>query len=333
MEMEEEEEEKVIDDLNLILTKEIVGVGYENYYIGKKKGISTKFMVKEYNSDVINSKLNTFINEEIFIVKDLNHPNILKFIELKNVMGNIYIVTDYYNGGNLMKALKIYKKMNNKIFSEEIVQYIMRQIIEGMKYLHNKKIIHRDIKLQNIMINYEEEDDRINNNIMKGRIKIIGFALARYLQKGELNNAFVGTPIYMDPCLLNSSKEKEYWYNEKIDIWSLGAIFYELLTGKPLFKAKNREDLEEKSFKGDYFVPITLSKETVSFLNCMLQYDPTKRLSIDKLYNHKFLRKNINEFHKIDLSELNNIKIIDNSKILINSKDNELISAYFGTNE
>ena len=139
--------------------------------------------------------------------------------------------------------------------------------------------------------------------------------------------------MYMDPYFLNSSKEKEYWYNEKVDIWSLGTLFYELLTGKPIFKAANKEELNEKKLKGDYFVPITLSKETISFLNCMLQYEPTKRLSIDKLYNHKFLRKNINEFHKIDLSELNNIKIIDDSKILINSKDNELISAYFGTNE
>jgi len=322
---------KVIDDLNLTLIKENIGFG--NYYIGTKEGISTKFMVKEYNSDVINSELNTFINEEISILKDLNHPNILKFIESKNVMGNLYIVTEYYNGGTLEKALKIYKKKNNKIISEEIGQYIMRQIIEGMKYLHNKKIIHRDIKLENIMINYEEEDDRINNNIMKGKIKVISFGLARYLQKGELDNVYAGTPMYMDPYFLNSSKEKEYWYNEKVDIWSLGTLFYELLTGKPIFKAANKEELNEKKLKGDYFVPITLSKETISFLNCMLQYEPTKRLSIDKLYNHKFLRKNINEFHKIDLSELNNIKIIDDSKILINSKDNELISAYFGTNE
>ena len=170
---------KVIDDLNLILIKENIGFG--NYYIGTKEGISTKFMVKEYNSDVINSELNTFINEEISILKDLNHPNIIKFIESKNVMGNLYIVTEYYNGGTLEKALKIYKKKNNKIISEEIGQYIMRQIIEGMKYLHDKKIIHRDIKLENIMINYEEEDDRINNNIMKGKIKVISFGLARYL--------------------------------------------------------------------------------------------------------------------------------------------------------
>ena len=77
--------------------------------------------------------------------------------------------------------METYKSKYNKAPSEEIVQYIMRQIVEGIKYLHNKKIIYRDLNLTNIMINYEVENDRINNNIMKGKIKIIDFGFSRYL--------------------------------------------------------------------------------------------------------------------------------------------------------
>jgi serine/threonine protein kinase len=90
------------------------------------------------------------------------------------------------------------------------------------------------------------------------------------------------------------------------------------------------EELTAKVNKGDYYVPITLSKETISFLNCMLQFDRMKRLNIDKLSNHQFLKKNVNEFKKIDLIELKDIKIVDDSKILINTKENSNIFNYFG---
>ena len=90
------------------------------------------------------------------------------------------------------------------------------------------------------------------------------------------------------------------------------------------------EELTAKVNKGDYYVPITLSKETISFLNCMLQFDRMKRLNIDKLSNHQFLKKNVSEFKKIDLKELKDIKIVDDSKILINTKENSNIFNYFG---
>ena len=89
-------------------------------------------------------------------------------------------------------------------------------------------------------------------------------------------------------------------------------------------------ELLEKVNKGDYYVPITLSKEAVSFLNCMLQFEPNNRLSADKLYNHKFLRKNVKEFNKIDINELKNIEIINNSKIKINTNNNKAIFDNFG---
>jgi len=194
--------------------------------------------------------------------------------------------------------LKIYQEKNNKALSEEIVQYIMRQIIDGLNYLHNKKIIFRDVKLENMMLHYEDENDRINNNIMKAKIKIIDFGFAKHLKKGELTNSIVGAPFSMEPIMIfklfsNNQEYKDYEYDEKVDIWSLGILFYELLTGKVPFEADDLEELVDKLQKGDYIIPATLSEEAFKFLTDMLQFESSKRPSIDILYNYEFLRKNV----------------------------------------
>ena len=208
-------------------------------------------------------------------------------------------------------------------FSEEIVQYIMRQIVDAIKYLHNKKIIIRDLTLYDIMINYDDEKDRINNNnIMKGKIKIAKLTYARYLAKGDLAKEIILNGEYSDPIIYIYEKNKEkfenFGYNEKVDIWYLGIVFYKLLIGKNPFSISSLKlnEFYENLNKGDYFVPTSISKEALSFLNCTLKYDPTKRLSIDILYNHEFLRKNVNTFTKISEN-------INKSEIKINIKDND----------
>ena len=264
------------------------------------------------------------------ILKDANHPNIIQLNEIKKKEDKIYIVTEYCNGGTLAKFLEKYQADNKKALPEEIVQYVMRQIVEGMKYLNEKNIMHRHINLENILINYEDENDKKNNNIMKAKIKIIDFGFSTYLKKGELAKSTLGSPINMSPLLLrklNTSKNsRQIGYNEKEDIWSLGTICYELLVGKNAFDSDDMDELVNRIELGDYCVPISFSKETISFLNCMLQYDSEKRLSIDQLSKHKFLTKNVNEFTKINLDELKDIRV----GLLINTKNNGPIQEYFG---
>ena len=276
-----------------------IGKGmYASVYLGLKRGSSIKYAVKKIEKEMYlkNSKAFKYLENEISILKDVNHPNIIKLIDVKETLKDVYIITEYCNGGNLEECLDKYLENNNEAFSEEIVQNIMRQIIEAMKYLHNKHIMHRHICLSNILLNYEDENDRKNNNIMKGKIKIIDFGYSRYLKKGELAKSIVGSPFYMSPIILNKlNKFKDYKkteYDEKEDIWSLGIVCYILLIGKSPFDSESMAELAGQLDKGNYTVPITLSKEAISFLNCMLQYDPGNRLKIDELYNHNFLRKN-----------------------------------------
>jgi len=264
----------LVDDYTL---KEKIGKGsFGEVYLASKKGENRAYAVKVIDYKFKRNAMK-YLNNEINILKDANHPNILKCFEIKETSEKIYIITEYYNGGTLENFLEKYKSKYNNSPSEEIVQYIMRQIIEGIKYLHNKHIIYRAVNLTNIMINYEDENDRINNNIMKGKIKIIDFGFSKYLKKGELTNSVLGYPINMDPIILfklnRISEYKESGYDEKVDIWSLGTVCYELLIGKPPFEAVSMNELLEKIKKGDFYIPIIISKEAISFLNCMMRFD------------------------------------------------------------
>ena len=315
-----------VDDLTLI---NLIGKSsFGEIYLSSKNGSSTQYATKVIDkSSIENSEAKKYIDNEISILKEINHPNIVNLIEIKNTEEKLYIVQEYCNGGGLDKFLEKYLAENKKGLPEEMVQYIMRQILSAMEYLSNKEIMHRQIKLDNILIHYEDENDRKNNNIMKATIKLIDFSFAIILKKGELTDTILGSPINMSPTLLhklnNDPEYKDVGYDEKEDIWSLGTICYELLMGRSAFESDDMDDLYKKINKGDYYVPITFSKETVSFLNDMLQYDSNKRLSFNELNNHKFLKNNINEFTKIELDGSKNMECKENSQILLNTKSNE----------
>ena len=239
---------------------------------------------------------------------------------------------DYCNGGELSEALEKYQKKNGKPFPEELVQYIMRQIISAFKYIHGQGLMHRDIKLENILLNYENEEDKKDLNIMKAQVKIIDFGFACQIKKNSLTYTAIGNPLNMDPLILKKlnsrgKKARQLGYDQKADIWSLGAICYEMLIGKAAFDAEDMEDLVDKIETGIYKIPTTLSKEVVSFLNGMLQYDSRDRLNIEQLSVHQFLTKDVREFKSIDLQQVSNK--LDKDELVIDVKKNTSIWAIF----
>ena len=165
--------ENPIDDLTFI--QEIATCQYGKLYLTSKQGSSNQYCTKIINKNqtINNHNFRNELDNNILILKDLNHPNVIKFFEFKETQDKYYIVTEYYNGGNLKEYITKYKQLHHKNLTEEIVQYIMRQIVEAIKYIHNKKIINRGISLDNILINYDNEKDKQNANIMKAQIKII----------------------------------------------------------------------------------------------------------------------------------------------------------------
>ena len=228
----------------------------------------------------------------------------------------------------------MYKKKYGRPLPIEVVQYFMRQIVNGVKYIHSKRIIHRDLKSDNILLNYKNLADKNNMNLLSAEVKIIDLGLAKQLMPNEYTNTAVGSPLNMDPIILKKfikagGYEKLQGYNEKADIWSLGAIFYEMFTGRPLFMADGIEELEQKVEIGNYYLPtyLNLTKEVISFINGMLQYNGDLRLSADELSKHDFLVKNVKDFIPANLQPIQHK--VSGFNLIINSKQNETIKNMF----
>jgi serine/threonine protein kinase len=245
---------------------------------------------------------------------------------------------DYCNGGSLSSILDEYKLRFGKPFSQEIIQHFMIQIVDGLKYIHSKNIIHRDIKLDNILLNFDNIEDKNNLNLLSANIKIIDFGLATKLSKNGMAKTYLGTPLNMDPNILKKyDKAGGYFilqgYNQKADIWSLGTICFEMLTGEVLFKGENIKDLVEQEDQGDYSIPINfeISKEIISFLKSMLQYNGENRLSAEELSKHDFLVKDVKNFAKINFQLMYNK--IENGMLNFNIKHNSTLIQYIKNDE
>ena len=146
---------------NLVLEKCIGSGSFGEVYITSKKGSTEKFATKKFErSKIEGTEAMKYLKNEIIILQNLKHPNIVKYEDVKKTKKHFYIVMEYCNGGELSKALEKYQEKYNRPFSQEIVQYLMRQIISAFKYIHGLKIIHRDIKLDNILLHFEDEEDK-----------------------------------------------------------------------------------------------------------------------------------------------------------------------------
>ena len=122
-------------------------------YLTSKKGDSKKYTTKKLDREEIeHTESMRYLKNEIITLQDLNHPNIVKFQDVKKTKKHFYIIMEYCNGGELSKALDKYQTKFGKPFPENIVQHIMRQIISAFRYIHEKHIIHRDVKLENILL-------------------------------------------------------------------------------------------------------------------------------------------------------------------------------------
>ena len=326
---------KDVDDLTLL---KLLGKGsFGEVYLTSKKGHSQLYATKKIPKKIADSeKVRKYFQNEINILQIIHHKNIMNLVEIKQTQNNYYLVCELCNGGSLTECLDKYRKMYRKPFSEEIVQYLMRQIVDAIKYLHSNHIIHRDLKLDNILVNFENEEDKKIVNMFGAQVKIIDFGFATRLDnKRNLAFSTLGSPINMDPGILkklNHMDNEPKGYDEKVDIWSLGTLCYEMLIGKATFEADNMVDLMKKIEKGEYTIPTTLSKEVVSFLNAMLQYDAKTRLNAEELSRHHFLTKNVNEFTKIDLEKVQN-NLNGNDTIKINVKKNQSIWAIFNNDQ
>ena len=316
----------IIDLGNYKLFKQIGYGSFGHVYLTTRIGEPNKLYATKI-IDINKFKSIQYINyfeNELRILRMINHKNVIRLYDCLQMNNKYYFIMEYCNGGTLLDILKRYKAKYLRPFPQDLIQFLMRQIIEGIRYIHSLQIIHRDIKLDNILINCKDE----RCEFVTSEIKIIDFGLSKKLSSpNDLAISFVGNLMNMDPIILEKySKAGGYLklqgYNQKADIWSLGSICYEMLTGENIFKAQNVIELIKKVKQKRYSISLNydLSNEIISFLNSMLQLDPNKRASAEELLKSDFLNKNVNQFTRINTQ--NASYVIKDGNIIMDFNNN-----------
>ena len=258
----------VEQNVQLLLLNQIGKGAFGKVYLSKFSNSGENYATKKIDKHMQNDRLKKYFDMEIEILKNLkrfNHPNILELIQVAQDNNYFYITTEYVNGGSLKDCLEKYKAKYQTGFNEQIVQYLMKQIISAIVLLHDLKIIHRDLKLENIMVHFDNEIDKNQLNMMKAKVKLIDFGCAIIMPK-RIPTTYIGTELYMDPNIIekyyNQAKaDITRGYGLEVDIWSLGCLCYELNEGKLPFQANTLGELMRKIQEGKYPLQIYTSKE------------------------------------------------------------------------
>ena len=300
--------------------------------------------------------------EEIYILKNLDHPNIMKLYEFYVDKKNFYIISEFFDQGDLLTKIEKLGSMN-----QIVVKFIMDQIFNAVAYLHSKGVLHGDIKLENIMLytttkkanqrftminkkldmhksierdlnNYFKKDSknkktkRVVDDMTNYEIKLIDFGCSRLFSKKKHKkiSGIIGTSLYCSPEVVKNL------YDEKCDEWSCGVVMYILLTGKVPFPGETEEDIFEKIIKCDYNFDNPkfneVSDNCKDLIKKLLEPDINKRIKASDALKHPFFNEEFNPNKALtenkDLSVLNSIINIKPCK----SKFHEAITAFLCVN-
>ncbi|KAJ1395017.1 Serine/threonine-protein kinase, active site [Sesbania bispinosa] len=263
---------------------ELVGEGsFGKVYKGRRKHtgqtVAMKFIMKhgKTEKDIHN------LRQEIEILRKLKHENIIQMLDSFESPQEFCVVTEFAQG-ELFEILE-----DDKCLPEEQVQAIAKQLVRALHYLHSNRIIHRDMKPQNILIGAGSV------------VKLCDFGFARAMSTNTVVlRSIKGTPLYMAPELV-----REQPYNHTVDLWSLGVILYELFVGQPPFYTNSVYALIRHIVKDPVKYPDRMSLNFKSFLKGLLNKAPESRLTWPALLEHPFVKETSDEFVARELREIN----------------------------
>ena len=290
-------------NLNFYRIGKLIGQGgFAKVNLGLNVLTGRVVAIKSFNKNIkskngINMDMDKVLYE-INLMKKLNHQNITKILETFEDDQFYFIIMEYINGGNLFSYVKKRRKL-----SEKVAKFLFRQIILGIKHIHSNLIVHRDIKLENILID-------MNNNI-----KICDFGIGIILSsENQILHSHCGTPVYIAPEIITSTKDKGY-KGFPVDIYSAGIVLYIMVSGRLPFDEspddiceinKNKDMNKENEIKLKYGLSKrepkyleNISDELRDLLKGLLNKDPNKRLNIEQILNHPWF-SNVNS-NKIKL--------------------------------
>ncbi|XP_055995268.1 MAP/microtubule affinity-regulating kinase 3-like isoform X21 [Ostrea edulis] len=213
------------------------------------------------------SSLNKLFRE-VRIMKNLDHPNIVKLFEVIETEKTLYLVMEYASGGEVFDYLVAHGRMKEK---EARAKF--RQIVSAVQYCHQKHIVHRDLKAENLLL-----DGDMN-------IKIADFGFSNEFVPGNKLDTFCGSPPYAAPELFQGKK----YDGPEVDVWSLGVILYTLVSGSLPFDGQNLKELRERVLRGKYRIPFYMSTDCENLLKKFLVLNPTKRVCLENIMKDKWM--------------------------------------------
>lgn len=209
------------------------------------------------------------IDQEVSILKRFRHPNVIKLYEEFDTPGRKILVTELCAGGDLLNYVRKRRRLK-----EDYAKYIFQQIIEGLIHIHQKGVLHRDIKLDNILLDG------------KGTIKIADFGVSHIIRsRFDMIRDQCGTPAYIAPEILRGKG----YYGFQADLWSAGVVLYAMIYGTVPFKGATIEDLQRVVLKAKYTLKDNVSPEVRDLIKGLIERNPNKRLNVSEVLQHPWM--------------------------------------------
>ncbi|XP_067850028.1 serine/threonine-protein kinase 33 isoform X3 [Heptranchias perlo] len=246
-------------------------------------GTGKKWAIKKVNREKAGSSGVKLLEREVSILKQVDHEHIIHLEEVFETPKRVYLVIEVCEGGELSTILHRKKRL-----SEKETRHVIQSLASAIAYLHKNDIVHRDLKLENILVKNNESNSEID---MKLNIKVTDFGLS--VQKGGVGSdkmlqATCGTPMYMAPEVLSAHQ-----YTQQCDTWSIGVIMYTLLSGDPPFVANSEEKLAELINKGELHFDDSILQEisdgAKDVLSRLLKVDPAHRITANELLDNPWV--------------------------------------------
>lgn len=216
----------------------MIGKGsFARVYLVEDKQTLRKYAVKAFSKEYLLSQLKgkeSLINE-IEIMRDINHDNIMKLEELHESKNSVYLVLELLEGGELFNHISSKNKLSIKS-----IQRVMIGLLKALSYLHQKNIMHRDLKPENMIL-------KDKSDLEENQLKVVDFGLSSYCDASEYLFKRCGTPGYVAPEIINSNSNDNTKLTPKVDIFSAGVILYILIMGKSPFKGKSFQEILEQN--------------------------------------------------------------------------------------
>jgi len=218
------------------------------------------------------------LEREVYILSEVDHSNILKLICTYVTPLKVFIVTELAAGGELLERIVEQGK-----FSEKDARSVIRQVLKGVEYLHMRKVVHRDLKLENILL---------SDQTPQAIVKIADFGLARFFADNSELRTVCGSPLYVAPEILDIGMSSET-YTPAVDMWSVGVILFILLSGNSPFENEDEQILFEKIRSGDYSMDDCLwdyiSAGAKDCVRALLVVNTTERMTITEALRHPWI--------------------------------------------